>query len=253
MLHFSIARIILNSSMHIRIPYDTYQLEATAVKSDSEDIWVLFLSGGNLTTGRERYHTWQETLKDHSICSLSFDYSGVNGSGTILEESSLAGRIQESFCAIRWIETNTNAKEIIVFGASMGGYIGLGLVNKIPRSVLKLLLYAPAAYSVKAHSLKFNSSFTVEIRKEQSWTNSLSYEWLQVCDKPILLLEAENDRIIPGDVLEQYKTIGQKKKHFTHQLLHSRPHNCWGDDHESTAFRDIIFKHILDFIETRHN
>jgi pimeloyl-ACP methyl ester carboxylesterase len=184
-------------------------------------------------------------LRD-KINSIAFNYSGVAGSGDTLENSSLQGRIDETIAVLRWIETQSTQKQnITLFVSSMGGYIGLGTTDRVPQLVNNIILYAPAAYSANAHHLKFNGSFTTEIRKNNSWETSLSFDWFKKIQQPILMFTAENDEIIPQQLTARYLVIGKDKPLFTHIPIPHCSHNCWGDDDNSKRCRDLIFQNLL--------
>ncbi len=234
--------------MEVDIEHNSSRIKANVIEWVYDSTCVLFLSGGNLTVGGGRYRAWQHALQELGVSSVSFDHSGVNGSGTSLETSSLSARIDEAACVAEWIQDNLKIKNIIVYGASMGGYVGLGLTQRIPKSVDALMLYAPAAYDPDAHGLRFDGSFTQAIRKERSWSNSLSYEWIRSYTKPVTLIAVENDEVIPLGVIERYRESAQEHPHFTYELLQHGTHNCWGDTEADVHSREIIFKRLLDII-----
>lgn len=237
--------------MELTITYQELNLLINLVEVPGSNKCVVFLCGGSLKIGKERYYDWQTKLKKKGISSVSFDYSGINGSGISLEESSLSSRIKESVYIIKWIHNNTEAKEIIIFGASMGGYIGLGSTYYISELITKVILYAPAAYSAQAHNLKFDGSFTKEIRKAISWKNSLSYKWFRKINKPTLFIETEDDDVIPTDVTRLYKSIGKENvADFTYVLLQNSKHDCWGESKAEQVAKSFLFKKLLAFITT---
>lgn len=223
-------------------------LNAHTVDSGNDKTCVLFLSGGGTKLGKERYYEWQEKLNCLRVSSVSFDYSGVNGSGNLLEENSLESRIEEARCVTELMKNNIHAKEYILYGVSMGGYIALGLMAKMPNVFSKLILHAPAAYSSRATALNFGERFTEEIRRENSWEDSLSFDWLKRCTEPVLLIEAEKDEVIPTQIISRYKAIKQKDKNFKILALDEATHNIWKNTPENAQFRNEIFGVLISFI-----
>ena len=234
--------------MEIKIPHKNNLLHATVIKAeDKSNDWLVFLSGGNTTLGKARYHDWQLQLRDKQVNSVAFNYSGVAGSGDVLNNGSLQERINETLAVLHWIEQQSAQKQnTTLFASSMGGYTGLGATNQTPQLVNNIILYAPAAYSANAHHLKFDGSFTNEIRKDNSWETSRSFTWLKNMQQPILMITPENDEIIPHRLTEKYVSLGKNKPLFTHTTLPHCPHNCWKNDENSHLCRDKIFQHLLN-------
>ena len=209
---------------------------------------VLFLSGGGLTVGRERFREWQDALARTGISSVSFDYSGVQGSGTSLENSSLESRIAEAVAVTDWMAENVPASRYVLYGVSMGGYIALGLTKERKDFFDALILHAPAAYAPTAHALHFGNDFTSEIRKEHSWEDSLSFGWLQAYTHPVLLIEAEHDEVIPHLIIEKYKNSKQDGK-LTVFHLKKIPHAIWGDSVLEKKARSDIYQALEHFVQ----
>lgn len=234
--------------MEMSISYGEVKLQASVCAVENATVCVLFLSGGSLDVGRERYGEWQDGLARDGVSSLSFDYSGVNGSGTPLEKSSLRLRIKEAVCVADWMEQNISAHRYILYGVSMGGYIALGLVKERAKLFDALILHAPAAYSSKSHDLYFGKEFTSEIRREYSWKDSLSFGWFQSYTNPVLLIEAENDEVIPKPIIEKYRSIKKDGK-LTTLPLKNTPHEIWGDSEAEKTARAEIYRGLVDFTQ----
>lgn len=209
----------------------------------------LFLPGGSLTVGKDRYAAWQKKLKQAGISSVSFDYSGVNGSGTSLAESSLALRIEESVCVSDWVKENIRADRYVLYGASMGAYIALGLIHQRQGVFEKVVLYAPAAYSTQAHEVCFGESFTHEIRRKDSWQDSYSFRWLKEYNKGVLLIEAENDEVIPRNIIKKYKSLSSESDNFKSLVVMGASHDIWGAGPSHAPFRDQIYVELIRFLQ----
>lgn len=241
--------------MEIKIACKNNLLHATVIKAtDKSNDWLVFISGGNTTLGKARYHDWQLQLRDKQVNSVAFNYSGVAGSGDTLENSSLQERINETLAVLYWIkQQSAREQNITLFASSMSGYIGLGAIDKATQLINTIILYAPAAYSTDAHSLKFDGSFTREIRKDNSWETSLSFAWFKNIQQPTLMFAPENDDVIPRRLTKRYVSLGKDKPLFTHITLPHCPHNCWNNDENSNLCRDKIFQHLLNQLELIKN
>lgn len=228
--------------MEVLINVGTKTLNAYVVRAETGSTCILFLSGGSITVGKERYREWQENLKLAGMSSVSFDYSGVGGSGVPLEESSLQSRIEECVFISDWMNEHMQAEHYVLYGVSMGGYIALGLIHERPDMFEKLILHAPAAYSPLAHALCFGEKFTQEIRRKDSWNNSFSFEWLENYRKPILFIEAENEEIIPYQITETHKSLKTKYDDFESFVLKKAKHDVWDSTLLSTQLRSEIYE-----------
>lgn len=233
--------------MEVLINIGTKTLNAYVVKAGIGSTCILFLSGGSITVGKERYREWQENLKLAGMSSVSFNYSGIGGSGVPLKKSSLKSRIEESIAISDWMNEHMQAEHYVLYGVSMGGYIALGLINEKPDMFEKLILHAPAAYSPLAHTDCFGEKFRQEIRKEDSWKNSFSFKWLGNYINPILFIEAENEEIIPYEITENYKTLKIGHINFESFILKKAEHDVWSNTPQNTQFRDEIYERIKKF------
>lgn len=234
--------------MERQIKYGSKTLNTYTVNLGRSKLCLLFLPGGGITLGKKRYREWQENLKSFGVNSISFDYSGVNGSGDPLEKSSLKSRIEEAVCVTDWMKSNINSEYYILYGVSMGGYVALGLTAERLDTFEKLILHAPAAYSSKSHEISFGEHFTEEIKKQSGWEDSFSFYWLGEYNKPILFIEAERDKIIPEQIIEKYKAIKHGNNNFKILLLKDAGHDLWKNDLADVQFRNEIYTALVDFI-----
>jgi hypothetical protein len=83
----------------------------------------------------------------------------------------------------------------------MGGYIAIKVLEFC--KVQNLVLFAPAVYTTDAYSFPFNDSFSSTIRVPLSWQKTDAWEAMRSFTGDLLLFQAENDQIIPSEVLEK--------------------------------------------------
>lgn len=223
-------------------------LKIYSVKAHTSKTSILFLSGGSIDVGKERYETWQDSLAFCGISSVSFDYSGVHGSGTPLKESSLKSRIEESEHVTDWMIKNIPADQYALYGVSMGGYIALGLINERPNIFQKLILQTPAAYAPTSHDLRFGTAFTKEIKKS-GWSNSFSFAWLAEYNKSVLFIEAEKDEIIPKHITKKYQNLKEGEQGLKNILLNESLHSIWQDTPQEVRLNKEVYEAIVNFID----
>lgn len=231
-------------------------IEETTVKSlntstfftESDDVCVVFLAGGNTNLGKDRFLSWQKKFYNDGISSVSFDFSGVAKSGSLLSKSSLSSRVDESVQIADWLAERKPCKKYILYGVSMGGYIALGLVNKRPDFFHSIILQTPAAYAATANDVTFGHKFKSEIVKKDSWINSSSFGWLENYKKTVLLIEAEFDEVIPKKIIDIYRDTKKDDSDFEYKLLAGAKHDIWGSSNTERAYKDEVFKYVKELI-----
>lgn len=159
---------------------------------------IFFLHGAGRST-RKRFDSLRLRLKENGIASCSFDFIGHGETGGDLSSSSLIERTEVASCIIDKV---WNGKPLTLIGASMSGYTAVKLCGTY--NVENLILLVPAAYDVKAYALSFNQEFTRCIRTLKSYYNSDAWELLSQFKGNILIVNAENDQVIPRDVIKLF-------------------------------------------------
>lgn len=232
----------------MKIPHKNTNLDANIFPGGKNEKCVLFLCGGGLDIGKERFLEWQLMLQEIGISSVSFDYTGVPGSRDSVRDSSLQSRIEEVIKVVEFINEKLKPSELVVYGVSMGGYIALEASFLFPDFISKLVLHAPAAYARNAHEFLFDDSFTKAISRPSSWVDSSSFTLMEQFKNPILFIRAENDEVIPDELTDHYLSIGNKKSNFTHVCLKNASHRCWSNSKADAKVRKDIFTHLVNFI-----
>lgn len=225
-------------------------LSITRANSESHhDKLVLFLPGGGKDLGKERFEFFQKELAEEGISSASFDFSGVGDSTGDIQNSSLEDRTQQTICVTKPLRNQFPEKEFILYGVSMGGYVGLSVVDQIPNQFNKLILHAPAAYAKEAHPLNFTEEFTEVLQRDKSWENSPSFVWLENYDREVLFLIGEEDNIIPEGVVNTYREVLQNKPTSLFVSVPGMQHNIWENDKASDMYQNKVFDRMLWFLE----
>ena len=235
--------------METKIPYKNIGLNATIFINKNSKKCVLFLCGGSLNTGKERFLGWQRELEEVGVSSVAFDYVGIPGTKDTVSGSSLQSRIKEVATVASWINGEIQPEELIIYGVSMGGYVALGTSALLPDVINKLVLHAPAAYTKGAQELLFGASFTHAISQPESWSDSLSFSWLEQFEKPVLFFQPELDKVIPDRITDRYIALGNKRTNFTHVHLRGASHKCWSDDKSDVIVRKEVSVQLADFIK----
>ncbi len=227
-------------------PEKNISLSAYFVEPKQVSKCIIFLPGGGKTIGNERFKNWQDKLIDEEVVSVSLDFSGVGLSSGDLTKQTLEKRIKEAECVTRWIVDKYPNIPITVLGVSMGGYVALGLVEKLENVFNKVILQVPAAYSRKAHNLNFDDNFTKELRTLNSWNDSYSFYWWKNFKGKKLLIANERDEVIPYDIIERYRRIGEDGSNFSLATILGASHNVFGDKRLSDETYEIIKNFLVE-------
>jgi hypothetical protein len=158
---------------------------------------VLVLHGAG-NSYRGRFQVLREDLAERGISSAAFDFIGHGDTGGDLKSSSLESRTRQ---ACRVIESLNFRQPLAVIAASMSAYSAVKLLEFYDISSLVLLV--PAMYTARAYPVPFNNGFTSLIRQPQSWRDSDAWQVLADYRGRLLIVAAENDRVIPRDVIDR--------------------------------------------------
>ena len=198
-------------------PFGTSALVGDILSNDSTaDVVVLHGAGGS---SRHRFYSIRAKLLEHGISSLAFDMVGHGDTGGTLPESSLKDRTFQAESVIKHWKLS---EPLSFIGASMSGYTAVSLTQRF--NVKNLILFVPAMYSRRAYSLCFNDGFSKVIREENSWFDSDAWDILNDFRGNLLLISAENDDIIPEDVVKKiFESATKSRNKFIHEVQGS-PH-----------------------------
>jgi dienelactone hydrolase len=234
--------------MDISIPHHEHSLEATSLIGKSEAPVVIFLCGGSLEVGKERFFDWQTKLQAKGVSSVAFNYSGVPGTKETISSSSLASRTSEVLSVIDWVKREWGVTSVTLCGVSMGGHIALTAASLREVDIKSLILLAPAAYAEEAEAVTFGDDFTAILQCPDSWNNSAAFTKLAEWSKPVLFFKLEQDEVIPVALTERYVAWCDKNPQARVVRIDA-PHQCWGNKPISVAARQQMIEAITDFIK----
>ncbi len=158
---------------------------------------VLILHGAG-NANRESFRLFREQLMIHGISSAAFDFVGHGDTGGELKSSSLLSRTRQASSVADWLDIQ---QPFSVIGASMGAYTAVKLLEYY--QLESLILIVPAMYTASAYTIPFNEGFTDIIRQPESWEHSDAWNLLSGYRGRLLIIAAENDKIIPKGVINK--------------------------------------------------
>ena len=187
-------------------------------KTPSSHLSVICLHGAGTST-RELFTPLRQELFKQNIPSAAFDFVGHGETGGSLQTSSLKQRFQQ---ASDVIESLRLCQPLSIIAASMSGYTAIKLLEKY--EVKDLILFVPAVYHVDAFAVPFNQGFSEIIRKPQSWLHTDAWKILQQFEGNLLIIFAENDDVIPAEIIHKlYESACNAKRRKRH-LVQGAPH-----------------------------
>ncbi len=165
--------------------------------------------------------------KNYSLKSRSHD---LEIAYEIIKESEIIKEVirEYSKIGINW------SGRVILYGSSMGGYDVAYLSSQLNPDAI--ILSVPAAYSSKAHDVKFGPDFSKIIRERGSWKDSFSYENFRKYPNKlkkegikdnVLLVQGLNDKIIPEGLIEKYY---ESRPVGTEYFKDKYGHDTWDDN-----------------------
>ena len=185
------------SSKHIfRVDFDIRTLIGDIISNNSPPQVLILHGAGN--ANRENFRLFREQLLIHGISSAAFDFVGHGDTGGELISSSLISRTRQ---ACRVIDSLNIQQPFSVIGASMGAYTAVKLLEYY--QLESLILIVPAMYTASAYTIPFNEGFTDIIRQPESWEHSDAWDILSVYRGRLLIVAAENDKVIPKGIINK--------------------------------------------------
>jgi pimeloyl-ACP methyl ester carboxylesterase len=196
------------------------------VLSDGSPPQLLVLHGAG-NSCRQRFQLLREELLAEGISSAAFDFVGHGDTGGDLKSSSLGSRTRQ---ACRVVDALNLKQPLALMGASMSAYTAVKLLEHY--RIKSLVLLVPAMYTAQAYTIPFNRGFSDIIRQPQSWIHSDAWHILAGYRGRLLIVAAEEDRIIPRGVItriydsavnssERELYVAPKASHFVFTDLRS--------------------------------
>jgi len=157
-------------------------------------------------SSRDRFSRMRNRLNAKGLPSVSFDFIGHGETGGEITETSLYGRTEQAASVIQ----HTLREPFTLIAASMSAYTAIMLTEKF--SVKNIVLLVPAVYTPRAYHLSFGLAFSAAIRVPCSWKDSDAFSILENFKGNLLIVAAENDHVIPEEVIERLHASAKHAK-----------------------------------------
>jgi pimeloyl-ACP methyl ester carboxylesterase len=186
-----------NSPKHlVQVKFESHTLIGDVLGPENSPRVLVLHGAGN--SNRGRFQLLREEFYAKGISSIAFDFLGHGDTGGDLKSSSLSSRTRQ---ACRVVDALNLQQPLSVIGASMSAYTSVKLLEHY--HIKSLILLVPAMYTSQAYSIPFNRGFSKIIRQPQSWVQSDAWRLLAGYTGRLLIVAAENDQIIPRDVINR--------------------------------------------------
>jgi uncharacterized protein len=223
-----------------KIPF-TIHSEGHLLKGEktSEENTSLLCMHGAGTSSKHLLEPLRIGLFTHQLHSAAFDFIGHGDTGGVLAFSSLHERLNQA-CDV--IEALCSPQPLSIIASSMSGYTAIKLTEKY--MIQNLILFVPAVYHVDAFSIPFNQGFSDIIRQPKSWLHTDAWDILQKFEGNLLIVYAENDAVIPVEIVEKlYESAANAKTRKMH-LVEKSPHRVL----DFLAQNQAVLQDVIDVV-----
>ncbi|MEH6578444.1 MAG: alpha/beta fold hydrolase [Amphritea sp.] len=232
--------------MDFQIDYCGHLLQADRMGLSNTRALLLLHGAGNAT--RERFLPLRERLAEFAITSTALDFLGHGETGGQISHSSLASRTDQ---ALALVDSQDHKSPLSILGSSMGAYNAIKITQQI--SVNLLVLFVPGVYTPEAYRVPFGKEFSRIIRRDCSWSDSDAWEILSRYRGSLLVIESENDTVIPKAIPERLLSSATRAQRREHLIVPGAPHQLTKYLSESSEYFDIVVRKILDMYGADNN
>ncbi|GAA0180359.1 hypothetical protein SH2C18_30660 [Clostridium sediminicola] len=212
---------------------------------DTNHMNIFFLHGAG-KSDRKRFEPLRQLFYEKGFSSCAFDFIGHGETGGSLSESSLSERTKQASTIIDHIKTD---EPLTIIGTSMSGYTSIKLLERY--NIDNIILFVPAAYDKDAYTLPFNHKFTNCIRKERSYKQSDAWKILNEYKGNLLIIKAENDTVIPDEVINDYYESALNAKLRKIITVKNSPHGILSYIMEHTEQQKNLIDEIIKIINLK--
>ena len=222
-------------------PIDGELLSVCTVRADPEAdrrYGVLIMHGAG-TGSKERNLPLAEDFASlgHTVAAL--DFSGHGESSGELRDLNLRRRRDQAAGVIE--EVFGTDVPLVLVGFSMSGQTVADLIELYGERVAAIVLCAPGIYARDAWDVAFGAGFTESIRRPESWRTSPAPDAYARFDGRALLVQPEQDAVIPAGVTALITSALSTKADFSTLRLMGANHRLglWLADHPQDRQRIV--------------
>lgn len=185
------------------------------------------------------------------VC-LTFDLRGHDGNVLTLQRVSREQNLQDLLCAYDWFvrQPNVDAHAITVVGISYGAYLSAILSSLRP--VRWLALRTPAIYKDEhwdwpKRRLHEDPDLVPFRNRALAWQENRALKACASFRGDALIVEAEHDRIIPHQVIENYMSALFRARSRTSRVIAGADHG-FSEKPAQKAYTSVLIKWLTEMV-----
>ena len=237
---------------HLEIAVGDASIAGTLVTPGTLIPGVLFVHGWG--GSKEQYITRAREVAALGCICLTFDLRGHARTHEQKESVTRDDNLQDVLAAYDALirQRGVDKSAIAVVGSSYGGYLA-SIVTEL-RSVRWLALRVPALYkdsewAVPKEKLRKLQELEAYRRVPQKTDDSRA---LRACAKfngDVLIVESENDTIIPPAVIQSYRRAFTETSSLSHHVMSGADHALSSEENQ-TAYTSLLMRWLGGLIKT---
>lgn len=200
---------------------------------------ALLLHGGGASTAAG-FRELRQFLHVRCIETVAFDCVGHGCTGGSQLGTTLEERVQQTLAVID--AQCLESESLAVIGFSMGAYVAAKVATEV--GATRLCLAIPAAYAAQAYRAPFGIEFTQILRTPRSWESSDAFDLMRDYKGHLLVVSAEEDRIIPSEIPRMYASGGDGRASTVHDVVRHAGHNLSEHYEREPQTRDATYVEI---------
>lgn len=181
---------------------------------------ALLLHGGG-TSAADGFQELRTFLYAQGIETLAFDFVGHGRTGGQQLGTTLHERVQQVHEVIQ--SQRLEPAKLTLIGFSMGAYVAVKAAVEV--GIPRLCLAIPAAYAAQAYKVPFGPEFSQILRSPRSWANSDAFDLTSNYTGHLLVVSADEDRIVPGEIPQSFASAPSSRASTVHHVVKGSGHN----------------------------
>jgi uncharacterized protein len=208
---------------------------------------VIFLTGSSKT--KESFQDIQYWFSNKGYYTLAFDFRGRGESSGQPGENTLRNQQYDLKHTMSFITYHQpiDTIEISILGTSMGAFVAASIADEIP--IKNLILSAPAMYLPEHESVPQmqldGKAAQIAVENKDKVDKSTSLQHLKKFMGNLLVLEHEQDDIIPSWLCQQYYSVAVNTISKDYQQLKGIKHQVLIDSDWRRQLAEVIYSWFL--------
>ncbi len=212
---------------------------------------ILFVPGW--TSEKERSYQYAEALSNLGYVCMIFDMRGHGKSEGDIRLFTTRDFLTDALTAYDYLShiDSVDENDISAVGSSFGCYLISLLSEK--REIRNMALRSPADYPNTYFDQSKYITSGVESPEMLAWRKqskkpdeTLALKGINNFNREILIIESENDNIVPRETVENYINAIKNKRKLTHAILKKAPHTIVEGE-----FRDEVTRVLTKWFKSK--